>query len=193
MAGLTWDRVDLNNETVRLRAQDTKNEEQRLLKMEPALLEVIEARLAEKKKSCPLVFHRNGEGIKDIRGAWNKACRETGLGYGYRLNNEYAKKWEEEGLPAGPIFHDFRRTAVRNMNRAGISRKVAMMISGHKTESVFERYNIANDKDLEEAALKMEAFRNRKEETKSQKEQEALFLFYMLSNLGRGHKMGTIG
>ena len=71
-------------------------------------------------------------------------------------------------------------------------RKVAMMISGHKTESIFERYNIANDKGLEEAALKMEAFRNRGEETKTQKRQEALFLFYLLSNLAHGHKTGTI-
>ena len=192
VAGLTWDLVDMNNGTVRLNAQDTKNEEQRLLKMELALLEVIEGCLTEKKKGCPYVFQRNGERLKDIRGAWNKACRETGLGYGYKLNNRYAMKWEEKGLPAGPIFHDFRRTAVRNMNRAGIQRKIAMLISGHKTESIFERYNITNNGDLEEAALKMEAFRNRGEEAKTQKGQEALFLFYLLSNLAHGHKIGTI-
>ena len=192
VAGLTWDRVDMNHGTVRLNAQDTKNEEQRLLKMEPALLEVIEGCLNENKNGCPYVFQRNGERLKDIRGAWNKACRETGLGYGYKLNNRYAKKWEEKGLPAGPIFHDFRRTAVRNMNRAGIQRKVAMLISGHKTESIFERYNITNNGDLEEAALKMEAFRNHGEEARTQKGQEALFLFYLLSNLAHGHKTGTI-
>lgn len=78
------------------------------------------------------------------------------------------------------------------MTNAGIQRKVAMLISGQKTESVFERYNITNDKDLEDAATKMEHFRNHKEETETKKGEEALFLFYLLQNLASGHKTGTI-
>jgi integrase len=62
VAGLTWDRVDMNNQTVRLNTHDTENKEQRLLKMEPALLEVIETCLTEKVKGCPYVFHRTGKG-----------------------------------------------------------------------------------------------------------------------------------
>ena len=72
---LLWDRVNVNDNSIRLMADANKNKGTRYMKMEPALLEVIEERLIEKHPGCPFVFDRDGQRIKDVRGSWNKACR----------------------------------------------------------------------------------------------------------------------
>jgi integrase len=79
---------------------------------------------------CRYVFHRNGKRIKTFKGAWKAAC-------------------EAAGCP-GRIPHDLRRSAVRNMERAGLSRSVAMQLTGHKTEAVYRRYAITSEADLRE-------------------------------------------
>ena len=114
----------------------------------------------------PYVFLNNrfSGKIKKIDKSWNKACRKAGLGYGYKVSQDYVEKWKDK-LPAGPTVHDFRRTACRNMVRSGISERVAMMVSGHKTRSVFERYNIVNEKDLMLAAQMQELYLQTQKDT----------------------------
>ena len=76
------------------------------------------------------VFHRSGRQIKGFRKAWANACTAAGF--------------------PGRIPHDLRRSAVRNMERAGLSRSVAMQLTGHKTEAVYRRYAITSEADLRE-------------------------------------------
>lgn len=141
---LKWNQVDLQARTVRLEPGTTKNKKGRMIVLEGELLSVIQRQWDKRIVTripgqyptllCPYVFHRNGKAIRDFRDTWDTACKGTGL--------------------TGKIFHDFRRTAVRNMVRAGVPERVAMMISGHKTRSVFDRYNIVSEEDLKEAARK---------------------------------------
>jgi integrase len=162
ISNLTWNKVNLDQGYVRLETGETKNKEARTAFLDNELMEIFHNQKNNQRRSGKLseyVFP-NEDGIsriKDFRGAWNKACRDAGLGYGYRNSKKYVAKWEKK-LPAGPMLHDFRRTAVRNLVRAGISEAVAMKISGHKTRSVFDRYNIVSESDLRDAARAAEKF-----------------------------------
>jgi integrase len=85
----------------------------------------------------PWVFHREGQPIKYFRRAWLTACTAAGVPH--------------------RIPHDFRRTAVRNLERAGVTRSAAMKMVGHKTEAIYRRYAIADESMLREGAAKPEA------------------------------------
>lgn len=137
--GLKWEQVNLKERMITLKPQDTKNKEGRVIFMPNELLKVMQNqrlfRNTQYPDTCWVFFGETGARIKDFRFVWKKVCKKAGL--------------------EGRLFHDFRRTAVRNMIRAGIPEKVVMSISGHKTRSVFERYNIINEDDLRLAAEKM--------------------------------------
>ena len=162
IASLQWGNVDLRNGIVVLKAGETKNNDARTVYLDKELKSIFQQLWDARKqngKLTPFVFsNKAGNGkIYNIRRAWNSACREVGLGYGYKISIKYVEKWQDK-LPPGPIFHDFRRTAVRNMVRSGVPERVAMMISGHRTRSVFDRYNIVSEADLKIAAQKQEIY-----------------------------------
>ena len=154
---LFWGRV-----TVTLKAGETKNNDARTVYLDDELKALIQNQWEMRKRNSKLTTYvfpnKSGSGmIVNFRKAWNIACRKFGLGYGYKIGLDYIQKWEGKFAP-GPIFHDFRRTVVRNMVRSDIPERVAMMISGHKTRSVFDRYNIVSDADLKAAALKQQVY-----------------------------------
>jgi integrase len=81
------------------------------------------------------VFHRRGKPIASLRRAW-------------------AKAYEKAGVP-GRIPHDLRRSAVRNLERAGVPRSTAMKMVGHKTEAIYRRYAIVDEVMLREGAARL--------------------------------------
>jgi len=149
---LTWPDISLEAGTIIRRAEFNKNKRPSVLPMVDYMQEIIErrwqARLVMTVKGtqvCDLVFHREGERIKDFRGAWEAACIKAGL---YRIVSE------DDGTERKDVahFHDFRRSCVSNLENFGTPRKVAKSISGHVTDSVYERYHIVK-KEHQQAAL----------------------------------------
>jgi len=150
---IQWKQVDWKAGDVRLDAGTTKNRDARVIYMTGALRRLLEAQhaehlwLAKAGQIEPHVFvkmvatERGGEKhpkpIGSFKREWQKACRAAGV--------------------PGKKLHDLRRTAVRDLDRAGVSRTVAMKMVGHKTESIYNRYNITSDGDLRAAARKLDA------------------------------------
>jgi len=134
LLNLQVSQVDLADRTIRLNPGETKNGQGRIAVLTDAAYVLI-CECVRGKGANNYVFTRNRNRIRSFRGTW-------------------AKLTEKAGVPA-LLFHDLRRSAVRNMVRSGIPERVAMTISGHRTRSVFDRYNIVSEGDLREAARKM--------------------------------------
>jgi integrase len=136
MLDLHVSQVDKATGRVRLEGSQTKNGTPRAFTLTSAARHLVFA-LIEGKQPNDYVFTRaDGHAVKDFRKVWSNVC-------------------ERAGVP-DLLLHDLRRTAVRNMVRAGISDDIAMDISGHKTRSVFSRYNITSEADLDAAAALLE-------------------------------------
>jgi len=145
---LRWPQVDLIERVVRLEPGTTKNDEARNLPLTTELHDILSMQRSIRDTrfpACPWVFfNESGQRIGRFQRSWQTACRAAGL--------------VQDGGEPDRLFHDLRRSGVRNLIRAGVPESVAMRISGHKTRSVFERYNIVSERDLHEAARKLENY-----------------------------------
>jgi integrase len=153
VTSLTWADVDRDGGVIRLRPEESKNGHGRTIAVEGDLKPLMERRWQARQLPGPNgttrmaahVFHRDGAAVGDIRKSWASACDEAGV--------------------SGRLFHDLRRSAIRNMVRAGVPERVAMTVSGHKTRSVFDRYNIVSEDDLRRAMQKASDYVNAQPKT----------------------------
>ena len=146
--GLTWDAIDWDdqapegaeqlqagpNACLRIAAVDTKGGDARTFPFAqaPELKALLEAQRATRRGVY--VFHRDGHRIGNFRGVWLSACKRAGLD--------------------GRLVHDLRRTAARDLRRAGVSEGEIMRLCGWKTRAMFDRYNIIDEQDLARAVAK---------------------------------------
>lgn len=137
LLAIRWEQVDFDQSFIVLNAAETKAGHARAV---PILLGDMEKWLRwafeNQSEECPFVFQREGIAIKSFRRSWARACKTAGV--------------------PDLKFHDLRRTAVRNMRRAGVSQVVRMKISGHRTDSMERRYNIVDVDDIKTAKALME-------------------------------------
>jgi integrase len=136
---IQWPQVDFDAGIIRLTAGQTKGKKPRCLPIYGDMERWLKFQQKECPKECSFVFFgaRNRPVSAHLFG-WAEACNSADL--------------------AGLLFHDLRRSAVRNMKRAGVQDKVAMEISGHRTRSVFDRYNIIDEGDIGSAAEKLQHY-----------------------------------
>ena len=149
-ARLRWTNVSFAAGEIRLDPGTTKTGEGRVFPFTAELRTLLERRRAvtrererELGRGVPHVFTRpNGEPVGSFNKAWATACRSAGV--------------------PGRVLHDFRRTAVRNLVRAGVPERVAMQLVGWRSRQMLDRYHIISTTELIEAARKLDAARSRR-------------------------------
>jgi integrase len=143
--GVRWEQVDFDSNCIRLASSQTKTKTPRIIYMCEDFLRVIKRAKELRDRlypHCPYVCHRNGKPFYELLHGWYAACQRVGI--------------------VGKTFHDLRRTAIRNLVRAGVPETVTMRISGHKTRSVFDRYNVTSEEDLQQAANQLNRYFQKK-------------------------------
>jgi integrase len=162
LLSLKWSQVDLVEGTIRLSAADTKTRTARTIPVaaEPlAMLRISKVLRDLQDPKCDSVFYRARRGLDgpggplaplgDFRIDWMQACCAAKLGE--MVGPEGKQTYR------GLIFHDLRRSGVRQLIRSGVDEHTAMKISGHKTRSIFARYDIVSLDDLRAATRKLDA------------------------------------
>jgi integrase len=139
---IDWSQVDLQAAVIRLESEQTKADTARTVPLPDVLVEMLNG--IEPKQG--LVFDST-----NLRKAWHTACAAVGLGRLEKVEGKRDKRY------TGLIVHDLRRSAIRNLVRAGVPERVVMAISGHKTRSVFDRYNITSEQDVVAAMRRLQA------------------------------------
>ncbi len=164
--------VDLLSRTIRLEPGTTKNKDGREVTMTTRVYELLKLCVHAKQPDDFLFTRTNGKPVREFRYAWWKACVAAKLGVlscprcSKPVNAEAHcdacnKGWSIARLRyRGLIFHDLRRTAARNLRRAGVAEGVIMKIGGWRTRAVFERYAIVSQADVADALHKLEAPQN---------------------------------
>ena len=135
---LQWSQVDLDACEIRILKGHAKSKKPRTLPIYGDMVDYLKWQATKRVDGCDFVFHYVGRCIGSHLKGWERSCKAAGL--------------------VGLHFHDLRRSAVRNMERAGIPRHVAMQISGHRTEIVYRRYDIVVEADLKAAGEKLAAY-----------------------------------
>jgi integrase len=135
---LRWEQVEFRAGVIRLEIQQTKGNQARTAPIYGELKTWLSAAFAIRDPECPYVVSLKGHGISETKTAWTSAAVRAGC--------------------PGKLIHDLRRTAVRNMVRAGVSEKRAMVISGHRTRAMFDRYDITSDRDVQADGEMMAAY-----------------------------------
>jgi Integrase len=132
--------VDLQNHTIRLEPGTTKNGEGREVSLTKTAELLLTACIQGKNPADPVFTREDGSQVKVFRKVWVEARKAAGV--------------------PKLLFHDLRRTAARNLRRAGVAEGVIMKIGGWKTRSVFERYAIVSQSDISEAMAMLERQNN---------------------------------
>jgi integrase len=125
---LTWSEIDREGGVIRLSPDRSKTQLGRVLPISKVLGEVLDRRQKKRRKGSSLVFRRDHVTVRAWRRAWPDAFKAAKL----------PKR----------LLHDCRRTAARNLIRAGVPERIAMTLTGHTTRAVFDRYNIVNEREL---------------------------------------------